>query len=139
MRGPYRARMVAEPDDAPGSMPDGGAAADDAADPVADDLERWADELADGVDADRIADEERVASQRSSSIEAGRRKGGAAGAAMAGAMLALRDIYEGPPKDDVVAVSESPDEPEDIDRDGITIRLDDREVRSRPPSADDVG
>ena len=41
-----------------------------------------------------------MADQRASAIAAGRRKGGAAGAAMAGAMLTMRDIVDGPKKDD---------------------------------------
>ncbi len=48
------------------------------------------------VTADR---ERRIADARTSSIEAGRRKGGVAGAAMAGAMLAMRDIFDGPTKE----------------------------------------
>ena len=41
---------------------------------------------------------------------------------MAGVMLGLRDIYDGPPKDDtIVAIVESPDEPGDIDTDGIEV------------------
>ena len=51
---------------------------------------------------ERIETEERHASQRLATIEAGRRKGGLAGAAMAGVMLGLRDIYDGPPKDDTI-------------------------------------
>ena len=43
----------------------------------------------------------RIADVRASAIEAGRRKGGVAGAAMAGAMLALRDDLEGPTKEEI--------------------------------------
>ena len=96
----------------------------------------------DPIDADeveRIADEEAVAARRWSSIEAGRRKGGAAGAAVAGAMLAMRDIVEGPVRDDGVAVSESPDEPDDIDVDGITVDVDGQAFWAPPPNpGDDV-
>ncbi|HEU4841416.1 MAG TPA: hypothetical protein VFT09_08240, partial [Ilumatobacteraceae bacterium] len=49
--------------------------------------------------------------------ERGRKIGGAAGAALAGAMIAIRDIYEGPPKDEGSVVVDSPTEPEDVDRD----------------------
>ncbi len=99
------------------------------------------DELAEltGVDPDparvlRIEHEERAAARRLSSIEAGRRKGGALGAAAAGAMLGLRDIYEGPPKDDdVVAVSEAPGDPGDIDEDGIDVSVGDVDVWAPPP------
>jgi hypothetical protein len=69
-----------------------------------------------------------------SMIEAGRRKGGMLGAAAAGAMIGLRDIYVGPPKqDDIVIVSEAPGEPEDIDIDGITGRVDDIDFWAPPP------
>jgi hypothetical protein len=49
-------------------------------------------------------------------------------------MLGLRDIYEGPPKeDDIVIVSEAPGDPEDIDVDGITGRVDDIDFWAPPP------
>ena len=88
----------------------------------------------DPAEVERIEAEERYASQRLATIEAGRRKGGLAGAAMAGAMLVLRDIYEGPPKDDtIVAIVESPDEPGDIDTDGIEVSIGDVDVWAPPP------
>jgi hypothetical protein len=92
-------------------------------------------------EVDRIEGEERYASQRLATIEAGRRKGGLAGAAMAGVMLGLRDIYEGPPKDDtIVAIVESPDEPVDIDTDGIEVSVGDVDVWAPPPvRRDDPG
>jgi hypothetical protein len=86
----------------------------------------------------RIEVEERQASQRLATIEAGRRKGGLAGAAMAGVMLGLRDIYDGPPKDDtIVAIVESPDEPGDIDTEGIEVTVGDVEVWAPPPTRRD--
>jgi hypothetical protein len=95
-------------------------------------------EAPDPFEVERIEAEERYASQRLSAIEAGRRKGGLAGAAMAGAMLGLRDIYEGPPKDDtIVAIVESPDEPVDIDTDGIEVTVGDVEVWAPPPASRD--
>lgn len=82
-----------------------------------------------------IEAEEAAAARRSSAIEAGRRKAGLAGAAMAGAMLGLRDIYEGPPKEDeIVVVSEAPGDPEDIDTDGISGTVDDVDYWAPPPS-----
>ena len=90
-----------------------------------------------GIDVDEIALEEAVAARRLSSIEAGRRKAGFLGAAAAGAMLGLRDIYEGPPKDDdVVDVAESPGEPGDIDRDGISGSVGEVDYVSRPTVLD---
>lgn len=79
--------------------------------------------------------EEAAAARRWSSIEAGRRKGGLAGAAAAGVMLGLRDIYEGPPKDDdLVVVEEAPGDPGDIDLDGITGRTADVAWWAPPPA-----
>ena len=79
-------------------------------------------------DADR---ERRVADARLSSIAAGRRKGGR-GAAMAGAMLALRDIYEGPTKEEIPIEVEASGEPHDLDRDGVDMTVEGVDV-SAPP------
>lgn len=85
------------------------------------------------IDVAAIEAEEAAATRRLSSIEAGRRKAGLLGAATAGAMLGLRDIYEGPPKDDdVVEVSEAPGEPGDIDRDGISGSVDGVDFHTHP-------
>jgi len=86
------------------------------------------------IDVAGIEAEERAAARRRSSIEAGRRKGGVLGAAAAGALLGLRDIYEGPPKDDdIVIVSEAPGDPGDIDTDGITGTVEDVDFWAPPP------
>ena len=86
------------------------------------------------LDVAAIEAEERAAAHRLSMIEAGRRKGGVLGAAAAGAMIGLRDVYEGPPKeDDIVIVSEAPGDPEDIDIDGITGRVADVDFWAPPP------
>ena len=58
-----------------------------------------------------------------SMVQHGRRIGGMPGAMMAGAMIALRDIYEGPVTDEIVSVSETPDEPADVDRDGLSMTV----------------
>ena len=84
-----------------------------------DEVDRGTDD--DAVIADR---ERRIAEARASSIEAGRRKGGVAGAAMAGAMLALRDIYEGPTKEEIPIEVEASGEPHDLDRDGVDLTVD---------------
>jgi hypothetical protein len=81
----------------------------------------------------RIEEEEVLAERRLAAIAAGRRKGGIAGAAMAGAMFAIQEIYEGPKQDEMVAVSESPDEPGDIDKDGIVMTIGEVDVESNPP------
>lgn len=76
--------------------------------------------------------EQRLASARASAIAAGRRKGGLAGAAMAGAMLAVSDIIEGPPKDDAPVTVEASSDPHDVDRDGVDVTVGDVGV-SAPP------
>lgn len=78
---------------------------------------------AEAADQHLLAYEENLADRRASSIAAGRRKGGAAGAAMAGMMLALQDILE-TPKDDAPVVVESSSKPEDLDSEGITVEVD---------------
>jgi hypothetical protein len=84
-------------------------------------------------DVSAIADRDRrIADARASSIEAGRRKGGVAGAAMAGAMLALRDIYEGPTKEEIPIEVEASGEPHDLDRDGVDMTVEGVDV-SAPP------
>ena len=57
--------------------------------------------------------------------ERGRKIGGAPGAVMAGMMIALRDIYENPKRDDVPVVVDAPSEPHDVDRDGVELAADD--------------
>ena len=102
--------------------------------PDADPVAALDAELAASIDVARIEAEERAAALRLSMIAAGRRKGGVLGAAAAGAMIGLRDIYEGPPKqDDIVIVSEAPGDPEDIDVDGITGRVADIDFWAPPP------
>lgn len=67
--------------------------------------------------------EERLAEQRLSAIEAGRRKAGVAGAAMAGAMLAMRDIVDGPKKDEAPVTVEASGDPHDLERDGFDLSV----------------
>ena len=88
----------------------------------------------DDIDVQAIEREELAASRKLSSIEAGRRKGGLAGAAISGAMLTLQEIYEGPPPDESAVVSESPDDPTDIDTDGIEVTVGEVQVWAPPPA-----
>ncbi len=74
--------------------------------------------------------EARLADQRRSAIEAGRRKGGVIGAGMAGAMLAVAEIYEGPPKEDAPVTVEASSDPTDIDKDGVEVTVGDVDVAS---------
>lgn len=79
------------------------------------------EELQERIVRDR---EEYRASRKLSSIEAGRRKGGLLGAAMAGAMVTLSELYEGKEiKDDIEEVSESAGKVSDIDKDGIDLTV----------------
>ena len=92
-----------------------------------------------GIDADRqaasdaahidAAERERL-DRRQAAIEAGRRKGGVAGAAMAGAMMVMSEIVEGPKKDDAPVVVEASSDPTDIDRDGVAVDLTDLTVQA---------
>jgi hypothetical protein len=81
------------------------------------------------LDAIAEADRARVQAanelaRNQSMVAEGRRKAGAVGAMMAGAMIAIRDIYEGPKKDEGVAVVESPTDPVDLDEDGVRLEAD---------------
>ena len=99
-------------------------------------LEPLIAEIDDGIDVDTIAAEEAYAARRLSAIEAGRRKGGVAGAAMAGVMLSLQEIYQGPVKDDTpVAEAEAPGEPDEDG--GIRFLVDDVDVWVPPSDRDD--
>jgi hypothetical protein len=54
--------------------------------------------------------------------ERGRQIGGVPGAMVAGLMIALRDIYDPPPKrDDGIPMVEVPGDPHDVDRDGMAL------------------
>jgi hypothetical protein len=74
----------------------------------------------DAVDA-RVVGEAIKAERDRSSIEQGRRIGGLPGAMVAGAMIALRDIYETPKRDDGQVVVDAPSEPHNVDRDGVQL------------------
>jgi hypothetical protein len=75
-------------------------------------------------------------------VAAARRRYGVVGAALAGAMIALRDVFE-KPKDDQAVVVDAPSDPKDMDDDGITVPLADgtaahSPARPRPPADPDV-
>ena len=98
----------------------------DAAERAGIDAERQASVDAAHLDA---AQQERL-DRRQAAIEAGRRKGGVAGAAMAGAMMVMSEIVEGPKKDDAPVVVEASSDPTDIDRDGLAVDLTDVTVEA---------
>ncbi len=81
------------------------------------------DAIAD-ADRARVLAANKLARDRSM-VAYGRRVGGVPGAIVAGAMIAVRDIYEGPKRDDGSVVVDSPSEPHDVDRDGVDLRADD--------------
>ena len=80
-----------------------------------------------GRDVERDFDEEalirdaEIAERNRSMRERGRQIGGTPGAVMAGMMIALRDIYESPKRDNGSVVVDSPSEPHDVDRDGLDL------------------
>ena len=76
--------------------------------------------------------EEQLAAQRASSIAAGRRKAGLAGAAMAGAMLAISEIIEGPPKDEGAVTVEASSDPHDLEKEGFGATVDGVDVEAPP-------
>ena len=53
---------------------------------------------------------------------------------MAGAMVALGEIYDGPPKEDAPIEIEAPGEPGDIDEDGIDVTVGEVDVWAPPPA-----
>ena len=65
-------------------------------------------------------------------VRRARQRFGIAGAALAGAMVALRDLLE-KPKDDAAVVVDSPSEPVDLDGAGITVTVDGRASASVAP------
>ena len=83
-----------------------------------DEPEAYAD-----ADRRRVAEANDVERNRSM-IAQGRRVGGLPGAMVAGAMIAIRDIYEGPKRDEAPVVVDAPSEPHDIDRDGVPLPAD---------------
>ena len=72
------------------------------------------------ADRRRVA-EANEAERNRSMIAQGRRIGGLPGAMVAGAMIAVRDVYEGPKRDEAPVVVDAPSEPHDIDRDGVPL------------------
>ncbi|HUF97290.1 MAG TPA: hypothetical protein VMM60_04115 [Ilumatobacter sp.] len=76
------------------------------------------------------AAEARNAIARASAIAAGRRKGGVAGAALAGAMFAVAEIYEGPRKEKTSGVVEASSDPNDLDVDGLEVTVGEVSVAS---------
>jgi hypothetical protein len=62
-----------------------------------------------------------LAERNRSMRERGRQIGGVPGAMVAGLMIALRDIYESPKRDNGSVVVDSPSEPHDVDRDGLDL------------------
>jgi hypothetical protein len=84
------------------------------------------------VDPRLAAHEEHLAEQRAAAIAAAKRKGGVAAGAMAGAMLALRDIVEGPPKDDAPVTVEASGDPLDLEKHGFGAKVGDVDVEAPP-------
>jgi hypothetical protein len=77
-------------------------------------------------------DAESSAARDRATIEAGRRKGGAAGAVLAGAMVAMRDLLEGPPKEEIPIEVEASSQPHDVDKDGVAVQVGEVDVASPP-------
>lgn len=121
--------MPAEP---PNSTP----AAPDDDEPGHPDGYDWAsDDRRDDPDgAGRPVDPWPVTSTNHATVQRARKRYGMLGAAMAGAMLAVRDILE-KPKDDAAVVVEASSDPVDLDEHGITVPLDEGMAAKAPPQA----
>jgi hypothetical protein len=115
----------------PAPASDESAPGDEALDDETSENETFEDDPSED-DAAIAAYEERLAAQRVWAIAAGRRKGGLAGAAMAGAMLAVSDIIEGPPKEDAPVTVEASSDPHDLEKDGFGATVDGVDVEAPP-------
>lgn len=104
-----------DPDDTDGAEADGAAGAGV--------LDRAMPENDDADQAFIRAAEAQTAIARAAAIAAGRRKGGVAGAALAGAMFAVAEIYEGPRKERSSVVVEASSDPNDLDADGLEVTV----------------
>jgi hypothetical protein len=87
--------------------------------------------MADGYDDAGLDDEPETPV---SPVRRVRQRHGLAGAALAGAMIAVRDILEAPKEPDPVTVEVS-SEPVDIDADGIRVDVDEQRSAVTPPLA----
>jgi len=58
------------------------------------------------------------------------------GGVLGAAMLGLREVLEGPKKEQIVIQAEAPGEPPDIDRRGLEAELDDGRMAVGPPLDD---
>jgi hypothetical protein len=89
------------------------------------------------VDADEEpdwGDEDLLPPISSSPVRRARERHGIAGAVLAGAMVAIRDVLD-PPKDPQAVTVEASSEPDDIDKDGVAVPLDDERLAVAPPLA----
>lgn len=84
------------------------------------------------IDVASIIAEEAEAARRKSVIEAGHRRAGVTGAAMAGMMLAISDVYEPKRREEIPIVAEAPSDPGDIDVDGIDVEVDGLQLWTPP-------
>lgn len=91
------------------------------------------DELAPVDDADRPGFQPGTG-QLPSVIKRTRARYGGAGAGLAAAMLAVRDILE-KPKDEIAVVVDAPSDPVDLDNDGVVVPLDEGVIAQAPPQA----
>ena len=76
-------------------------------------------DVASDFDEEALLRDAAIAERNQSMRERGRQIAGMPGAVMAGMMIALRDIYEVPKRDNGSVVVDSPSEPHDVDRDGL--------------------
>ena len=82
-------------------------------------------ERAEDIDEAALMRDAYLAERNRSMRDRGRQIGGVPGAMVAGLMIALRDIYETPKRDNGSVVVDSPSEPHDVDVDGVELDADD--------------
>lgn len=84
-------------------------------------MEPGPEDRADDIDEVSLMRDAYLAERNRSMRDRGRQIGGVPGAMVAGLMIALRDIYETPKRDNGSVVVDSPSEPHDVDRDGLEL------------------
>lgn len=81
-------------------------------------------------EADQAAINEET--ERAAMMRRARQKAGVGGAMMAGAMMALQGVLEGPKRDPIAVVVAAPTEPINPDAEGISLQLEDRSLFAPP-------
>jgi hypothetical protein len=106
-------------------------------DRVPDEIFKQPGQVSDTLALGERTSEDVAAEIRQSIRAAGRVKGGVLGAAMAGAMLALQEIYEGPPVEELTIVADADGDPHDLDTDGVRLSIAGQHISTPPIKRND--